>query len=314
MQNPDRRHRMKPTENTVFPFTEAIYLRAIHVLNPRTRNQWHSDMAALRTAMDHLIESEYAKELELFNAEFAERLVQEGGWELQFVPGYMRNEDGVFHITHEDAKALLENWPDPTRLPDGFPDQKISDIEALEEVVRIRRKSEQKDYPSEAQAYALMALEKIFMIDALVSKAPQSSTLRELPADTLLRATDLTIESMEMICAAERRLVQEKLPVDTADHVRRLESEAQELARRSMAVSGAKSRWANSPKTAAKQQIKECWEMWHHSPGRYRSKKEFAFDMLSKYPELENPETIQRWCRIWQKEVASNITTMPARS
>ena len=118
---------MKPTENTVFPFTGAIYLRAIHVLNPRTRNQWHSDMAALRTAMDHLIESEYAKELERFSAEFAERLVQEGGWELQFVPGYMRDEDGVVHITHEDAKALLKNWPDPTRLPDGFPDQKISD-------------------------------------------------------------------------------------------------------------------------------------------------------------------------------------------
>lgn len=267
-------------------------------------------MVALRAAMDHLIESEYANEMEQFSDVFAERLVQEGGWELEFVPDYMRDEDGTVRITHEDVKALLENWPDPTRLPDGYPDQKISDIEALEEVVRLRHNSEQTDFPSEAHAYALMALEKIFTIDALVSKYPP----RELHADTLLRATAAAIESMEMVCAAERRLVQEKLPADTAVHVRRLESEAQEVARRTMAESGARSRWANSPKTAAKQQVKECWEMWNRDPGRYRSKKEFAFDMLSKYPELENPETIQRWCRTWQEEVASSVTTMPARS
>ena len=178
-------------------------------------------MVALRAAMDHLIESEYANELEHFSDVFAERLVQEGGWELQFFPDYIRDEDGTVHFTHEDAKALLENWPDPTRLPDGFPDQKISDIEALEEVVRLRRKGEQTDHPSEAQAYALMALEKIFTIDALVSKYPP----RELPADILLRATAAAIESMEMVCAAERKLVQERLPANTADHVRRLESE-----------------------------------------------------------------------------------------
>ena len=301
---------MKPTENTVFPFTGEIYSRAIHVLNSRSRNQWHSDMVALRAAMDHLIESEYANELEHFSDVFAERLVQEGGWELQFFPDYIRDEDGTVHFTHEDAKALLENWPDPTRLPDGFPDQKISDIEALEEVVRLRRKGEQTDHPSEAQAYALMALEKIFTIDALVSKCPP----RKLPADTLLRATAAAIESMEMVCAAERKLVQERLPANTADHVRRLESEAQDVARRTMAESGARSRWANSPKTAAKQQVKECWEIWNRDPGRYRSKKEFAFDMLSKYPELENPETIQRWCRAWQEEAASSVTTVPARS
>lgn len=305
---------MKSTENTAFPLAASIYLRAIHVLNSRSRNQWHSDMVALRAAMDHLIEDEYAKEMEQFSDVFAERLVQEGGWELQFVPAYMRDEDGAVHITHEDVKALLENWPDPTRLPDGFPDQKISDIEALEEVVRLRRKSEQRDHPSEAQAYALMALEKIFTIDSLLSKDRPSSTLIEPPADTLLRAAAAAIESMEMVCAAERRLVLEKLPADAAHHVRRLETEAQEVARRSMAESGARSRWANSPKTAAKHQVKECWEMWHRDPGRYRSKKEFAFDMLSKYPELENPETIQRWCRTWQEEVASSITTMPTRS
>lgn len=36
-------------------------------------------------------------------------------------------------------------------------------------------------------------------------------------------------------------------------------------------------------------------------PRALQKQKEFAFDMLSKYPELENPETIQRWCRVWQR-------------
>lgn len=305
---------MNPLGNTESPLTRAIYFRAIHVLNRRSRDLWQSDIAALRTAMDQLIESEYAEELEKFSNEFADRLVQEGGWELQFIPAYMRDEDGSVHFSHDDAKALLENWPDPTRRPDGYPDQKFSDIEALEEVVFQRRKNQEKDHPSEAQCYALMALEKVFTIEALLLKDSSLSKPAEPPTKTLLLASAAAIEAMEMVCAAERRLVQEKLPADAADHVRKLESEVQENARRSMAKSGAKSRWEKSPKTAAKQQVKECWEMWRINPERYKSKKGFAFDMLSKYQELENPETIVRWCRTWQEEATSIVTTLPARS
>lgn len=305
---------MNQLGNTEFPLSGAIYLRAIHALNQRSRDLWQSDLASLRGAMKHLIESQFTAELENFSDEFADRLVEEGGWELSLLPDYLRDDNCSLHVSHDDAKALLENWPDPTRQPDGYPDQKLSDLEALEEVLCQRRKNQDQNYPSEAQCYALIALEKVFTIDALLSKGGGPTKASEAPTEPLLFACAAAIEAMEMICSAERKLAHEKLPADAAEQVRQLESETLIGARRSMAASGAKNRWAKDPKTAAKQQVKQCWDMWHADPKRYRSKKEFAFDMLSKYEKLSNPETIQRWCRDWHADAASSVTILPAGS
>lgn len=220
-------------------------------------------------------------------------------------------EHGTWNFDAEDAMSLLENWPDPTRLPDGYPDQEFSELEALEEVILQRRKTQDKNYPTEAQSYALMALERIFLIESLLTKGGNSNTTS---ADSLLRAASNAIETMEIVCTAERKLAQEKLPPVTAEQVRKLEAEVQGNAKRAMAKSGATSRWAQDPKTAAKEQVKECWIMWQADPERYKSKSEFARDMLEKYEELKNPESIQRWCRAWQTETASSITTVPAQS
>lgn len=301
---------MNPRGNIDFPLTGAIYLRAIHVLNQRSRDLWQSDMASLRTAMSHLMESQYAAELENFSDEFADRLVQEGGWELTYLPEYLRDEDGSWCVSHDDAKALLDNWPDPKRLPDGYPDQKFSDIEALEEVIFQRAQISNNGHPSEAQSYALIALEKVFRIDGMVAQSSPS----ELTTESLLVTSKVGIEAMEMICIAERKLVQSKLPAATAEQIQKLESEVLKRTKLNMAKSGAATRWKHDPKTAAKQQVKECWAMWQADPTRYASKKEFAFDMLAKYEELTNPESIQRWCRDWQADAASSITTLPAQS
>ena len=145
---------MNQPDNTKFLLTGAMYLRAIHVLSRRNRDLWPSDITSLRTAIDHLIESEHSVALENFSNEFADRLIQEGGWELQYFPDYMCDEDGTWNFDADDAKSLLENWPDPTRLPDGYPDQEFSDLEALEEVILQRRKIQDKNYPTEAQSYA----------------------------------------------------------------------------------------------------------------------------------------------------------------
>lgn len=292
------------------PLIGAIYRRAIHVLNQRSRDLWQSDMASLRTAMDQVIENQYAAELEKFSNEFADRLVQEGGWELAYLPEYLRDEDASWHVSHDDAKALLDSWPDPTRQPDGYPDQKISDIEALEEVIFQRTQISNNDHPSEAQSYALIALEKVFSIDGMVAQSSPS----ELTTASLLFTSKVAIEAMEMICTAERKLVQARLPEATAEQIKKLESEVLKRTKLNMAKSGATTRWKQDPKTAAKQQVKECWAMWQADPTRYASKKEFAFDMLGKYEELTNPETIQRWCRDWQTNAASSVTTLPAQS
>lgn len=302
---------MHQLDNNEFPLIGAIYLRAINVLNRRKRELWRSDVASLRIAMNHLIESEYAAELETFSNEFAERLARGDGWEVSLLPAHLLDEDGSIYANHEDARALLGNWPDPTKPPDGYPDQKISDIEALEEVIFQRKKNPEHSQPSEAQSYALMALEKISIADAMLAN-DDSRSLSDLPAKALLSATKISIEAMELVCIAERRLVAEKLPASSAELVRQLESEARKEAKRAMAKSGAETRWKYDPATAAKQQVKECWDMWQADPSRYKSQKEFAFDMLSKYEEVTHADTIQKWCRAWKKDRPGNNTTLPA--
>lgn len=299
---------------TEFPMVRAIYLRAIHILNDRSHDLWQGDIESLRKSMDALIESQYAQELDSFSDEFANRLVHEGGWELCHFPYYMRDEHGVWQISNENARSLLKYWPDPTQLPDGFPDQKLSDIEALEELLFQRRKEQGKKHPTEAQCYALTALEKVSLTNALFSESNKSHRSKEILTKTLLQASTAVIEAMEMVCTGERKLLIEKLPSNIAEEMRKLDSEVMGNARRAMAKAGAKSRWHSDPKTIAKQDIKECWNLWQRDPARYPSKAAFARDMLEKYIELKNPETILRWCRDWQEEAASTVTTLPARS
>ncbi len=296
---------------TQFPLTGAIYQRASHVLNGYNRNQWQASMNRLRAEMDALKTGLHAQELEEFSDEFARRLIQDGGWELQFFPDYMRDDDGTWNFTAEDATALLNNWPDPTRLPDGYPDQQFSDIEILEEILHQRRRNPQEGRPTDAQCYALIALEKVFMVDALFS---ERSKVGRTTDQSMYQASMLAIEAMEMVCVAEREQVLAQLPNVTTDQIRKIETEVLKDSRRAMAKSGAEARWVNDPKAIAKQQVKECWELWQAAPQNYKSATAFARDMLSKYEELENPDVIRRWCRKWQDESASTIMIPPASS
>ena len=294
-----------------FPLTGAIYQRASHVLKGCNRSQWQAHMNTLRTEMDALKASLQTKELEEFGGEFARRLIQDGGWELQFFPDYMRDDDGAWNFTAEDAAALLGSWPDPTRLPDGYPDQQFSDIEILEEILDQRRRSPQDGHPTDAQCYALIALEKMFMVDALFSERCKIERSTDQPT---FQASMLAIEAMEMVCTAEREQVLARLPKVTADQIRQLEAKVLKDAKRAMAKIGAEAKRDRSPKTRAKQQVKECWEKWQAKPQNYRSAAAFARDMLFKYEALTSTDVILRWCRKWQAESASTIMTPPAAS
>lgn len=294
-----------------FPLAGALRLRAMHVLSGCSPEQWQADMFALRVDVDALKASLHAQELEEFSDEFAHRLAHDGGWELQFFPDYLRDEGDARYITAEDAKTLLHNWPDPSRLPDGYPDQQFSDLEILEEILLRRRKNPPQGHPTDAQCYALIALEKVFRIDVLFSEGSKAGGLEEA---CLLQASMLAIDAMEMVCVAERELMLARLPANASEQIRKLDAEVQKSVRRAMAKSGAEARWVNDPKTLAKQQVKECWEMWKAAPQNYKSATAFARDMLSKYEELENPDVIRRWCREWQDESASAIMLPPASS
>lgn len=70
-----------------------------------------------------------------------------------------------------------------------------------------------------------------------------------------------------------------------------------------LASAGGQAKKAKDPKQIAKQQVRECWDIWKSDPSRYKSKSAFSRDMLGKYEQLESSEVIQRWCREWESEL-----------
>lgn len=299
---------------TDFPLSRSIYLRAVHILNRLSPSIWQSEIGKLRQAMNDLIASEYAQELEKFSDEFAKELVNGERWEQCHLPDYLRDEYGAYHYDYDDARSLLENWPDPNRMPDGYPDQKLSDIEALDEILYLRRRDQGKQQPSEAQCYALLALEKIQLTELLFAKNSELSKSKDPTIADTLSAAVSAIEAMEMLCTAERKVFIEKMAPAAGDDARKIEAMMKGDAKRELAKSGAKSRWEKDPKTIAKQQAKECWDLWQANPKNYKSIAAFSRDMLSKFEILESSEVIQRWCREWQTVAASTVPTLPATS
>jgi hypothetical protein len=72
---------------------------------------------------------------------------------------------------------------------------------------------------------------------------------------------------------------------------------------------GAAARHKESPQTIAKAIVRECWEEWQKNPLNYRSRYEFAQDMLTKVPlnDRDDPvvshDTItKKWLPDWNKE------------
>lgn len=70
------------------------------------------------------------------------------------------------------------------------------------------------------------------------------------------------------------------------------------------------------PKSAEKIFVKDCWDEWQESTLRYKSKAEFARDMLNKCEHLKSQKKIEDWCRQWERgrscNPASRVSTVPA--
>lgn len=64
----------------------------------------------------------------------------------------------------------------------------------------------------------------------------------------------------------------------------------------------AQKRHSLDPKQMAKQNVRECWELWKKESSRYKSKSAFARDMLAKFEDLESQRVIERWCKEWESE------------
>jgi hypothetical protein len=73
--------------------------------------------------------------------------------------------------------------------------------------------------------------------------------------------------------------------------------------RSSLARHAAITRLANDPKQKAKQYVFSCWQVWQEEPERYKSKADFAKNMLKQgqCEILESQKKIEDWCRAWEK-------------
>jgi hypothetical protein len=64
---------------------------------------------------------------------------------------------------------------------------------------------------------------------------------------------------------------------------------------------GGKSRAQGDPRTDAKDGVFGYWVRWQRKPSYYKSKAEFAKDMLEKFGVLTSVKVIENWCRDWEK-------------
>jgi hypothetical protein len=76
-----------------------------------------------------------------------------------------------------------------------------------------------------------------------------------------------------------------------------------EKAKSELAKQAVKAKLLNSPKQKAKEFIKDCWLTWQEEPERYKSKAEFAREMLKQEQckSLVSQIKITDWCRGWEK-------------
>lgn len=79
------------------------------------------------------------------------------------------------------------------------------------------------------------------------------------------------------------------------------ESEVGRDARARLAKSAVLSRYKDDPKQQEKRFVRDCYQKWRDNGGPYRSKAEFARDMLQKCSHLTSQKKIEDWVRQWDK-------------
>lgn len=76
--------------------------------------------------------------------------------------------------------------------------------------------------------------------------------------------------------------------------VRRVRSEIAKMA--------AQAKLANDKRQVDRNFVYECWQDWRAGKTQYKSKAQFARDMLEKCDELVSAPVIEGWCREWEKK------------
>lgn len=106
---------------------------------------------------------------------------------------------------------------------------------------------------------------------------------------------------IDQLCVAVRMAERFQNASQTAAVLPEVFHELQGESRRKQAQRAAAARHAEDPKQQEKAFVFDLWKGWRSSPGRYRSKAQFAKDMIDKCEHLKSTKKIEDWCREWEK-------------
>src|SRR6185437_1735053 len=68
---------------------------------------------------------------------------------------------------------------------------------------------------------------------------------------------------------------------------------------------------ANDPKQAAMRETFKLWQAWRAGKSLHRSAAAFARHIVSQFPVIESPMTVQRWVTTWARQAKLDAESMP---
>ena len=126
------------TQSRPFKSIFSIVWRASQLLKKRTPLlQWRIAAEVLEGWIVAFKEDRLKQETEYFIENLSERLTNEGGWELDYLPrnSYDSYEDSGLP-TQSEIRHLLENWPSGSNDQPDFPKlDDIDDLDALQDIL-----------------------------------------------------------------------------------------------------------------------------------------------------------------------------------
>lgn len=154
-----------------------------------------------------------------------------------------------------------------------------------------------KAFSAQLDSLNLDRAETILEAASLLADMAERLTFAEQDADFFrAQANDL----QNLVQEARKQIEQnsESLPGYLSDIV----DMAMTQQRKTQASESGKARARQDPRSKEREFVFECWIDWvHKHPDRYKSKTQFAMDMLGKCEHLTSVDVITGWCREWGK-------------
>lgn len=205
------------------------------------------------TAINEALEEQVTYYLEAEKASYVQSLVENGGWELSYLP---LGEE----VTTEAVRELIENWPsDADDWPSLQDRRDFADLDTLQDILDHWETDAIIHGVSNFEFYAVLALAKIEEAVSHLSWAQEGKgEIHNIAAEVgPIAAANAVIEAMEIICYAERTLSDEQLKEIRTEQREQFAAEVAAQARKRNSERAVAARY--SPNRAAREFVQNEW-------------------------------------------------------